>query len=234
MRCDGLVVSTPRARRATTSPTAGPVLAWGVEGFVVSFIAPHSLTARALVVAPDDSLTINNASRGGARGASTSTGARVTELPAGEDIHVEFVRTRACSPSCRARASTTGCASGSAGSRADSVPILLQTPGSVGAAGILVQRARRAARREPPADRAGRAAARPGADRADGGDGGGQDRARPRAGPPARRPAAGGDRAPGRRRGVRRGRVRRSRRAARASWASGCRTTRRSSCWPAA
>ena len=32
----------------------GPVLAWGVRGFVVSFIAPHSLTARALVVAPDD------------------------------------------------------------------------------------------------------------------------------------------------------------------------------------
>ena len=30
----------------------GPVMAWGVEGFVVSFIAPHSLTARALVVAP--------------------------------------------------------------------------------------------------------------------------------------------------------------------------------------
>ena len=28
-------------------------MAWGVEGFVVSFIAPHSLTARALVVAPE-------------------------------------------------------------------------------------------------------------------------------------------------------------------------------------
>ena len=33
----------PPARRATTSPTAGPVMAWGVEGFVVSFIAPHTL-----------------------------------------------------------------------------------------------------------------------------------------------------------------------------------------------
>ena len=39
------------------------MLAWGVAGFVVSFIAPHSLTARALVVAPDDLLTINNRSR---------------------------------------------------------------------------------------------------------------------------------------------------------------------------
>ena len=31
------------------------MLAWGVEGYVVSFIAPHSLTARTLVVAPNDS-----------------------------------------------------------------------------------------------------------------------------------------------------------------------------------
>ena len=38
----------------------GPVLAWGVEGYVVSFIAPHSLTARALVVAPGDRLTVHN------------------------------------------------------------------------------------------------------------------------------------------------------------------------------
>ena len=45
------------------------MLAWGVEGYVVSFIAPHSLTARALVVAPGDELTINNAlARGTGRG----------------------------------------------------------------------------------------------------------------------------------------------------------------------
>ena len=38
------------------------MLAWGVEGFVVSFIAPHTLTARALVVAPQDVLTVKNLS----------------------------------------------------------------------------------------------------------------------------------------------------------------------------
>jgi NAD+ kinase len=38
-------------------------MAWGVEGFVVSFIAPHSLTARTLVAAPKDLLTIHNRSR---------------------------------------------------------------------------------------------------------------------------------------------------------------------------
>jgi NAD+ kinase len=34
-----------------------------VEGIAVSFIAPHSLTARSLVVAPRDTVTISNRSR---------------------------------------------------------------------------------------------------------------------------------------------------------------------------
>ena len=38
-------------------------MAWGVEGFGVSFIAPHSLTARALVVAPGDALSVSNRGR---------------------------------------------------------------------------------------------------------------------------------------------------------------------------
>src|SRR4051812_3433796 len=63
VRCDGLVVATPQGSTGYNLANGGPVLAWGVRGFVVSFIAPHSLTARALVIAPDDLLTINNASR---------------------------------------------------------------------------------------------------------------------------------------------------------------------------
>ena len=53
MRCDGLVLATPAGSTGYNLANGGPVLAWGVEGFVVSFIAPHSLTARALVVAPE-------------------------------------------------------------------------------------------------------------------------------------------------------------------------------------
>ena len=55
----------------------------------MSFIAPHSLTARALVVAPDDLLTINNASREEAVEVHVD-GRPACELPAGEDIHVAF------------------------------------------------------------------------------------------------------------------------------------------------
>ena len=63
VRCDGLVVATPAGSTGYNLANGGPVMAWGVDGFVVSFIAPHSLTARALVVAPDDVLVVHNRSR---------------------------------------------------------------------------------------------------------------------------------------------------------------------------
>lgn len=62
VRCDGLVVSTPAGSTGYNLANGGPVLAWGVEGFVVSFIAPHTLTARSLVVAPGDALEVTNRS----------------------------------------------------------------------------------------------------------------------------------------------------------------------------
>ena len=62
VRCDGLVVATPAGSTGYNLANGGPVMAWGVEGMVVSFIAPHSLTARALVVAPGDTLAIDNSS----------------------------------------------------------------------------------------------------------------------------------------------------------------------------
>ena len=61
VRCDGLVAATPAGSTGYNLANQGPILAWGVEGYVVSYIAPHSLTARALVVAPDDVLHVGNA-----------------------------------------------------------------------------------------------------------------------------------------------------------------------------
>ena len=40
VRCDGLVVATPAGSTGYNLANGGPVMAWGVEGFVVSFIAP--------------------------------------------------------------------------------------------------------------------------------------------------------------------------------------------------
>src|SRR5690606_32332990 len=61
VRCDGLVAATPAGSTGYNLANQGPILAWGVEGYVVSFIAPHTLTARPLVVAPDDVLLVRNA-----------------------------------------------------------------------------------------------------------------------------------------------------------------------------
>jgi NAD+ kinase len=62
VRCDGLVAATPAGSTGYNLANGGPVLAWGVEGFVVSFVSPHTLTARSLVVAPDGVLTVLNIS----------------------------------------------------------------------------------------------------------------------------------------------------------------------------
>ena len=61
VRCDGLVVATPAGSTGYNLANQGPILAWGVKGYVVSYISPHSLTARALVVAPGDVLHVSNA-----------------------------------------------------------------------------------------------------------------------------------------------------------------------------
>lgn len=64
VRCDGLVAATPVGSTGYNLANQGPILAWGVKGYVVSYVAPHSLTARALVVAPGDILHVGNAGAG--------------------------------------------------------------------------------------------------------------------------------------------------------------------------
>ena len=61
VRCDGLVAATPVGSTGYNLANQGPILAWGVKGYVVSYVAPHSLTARALVGAPGDVLHVGNA-----------------------------------------------------------------------------------------------------------------------------------------------------------------------------
>jgi NAD+ kinase len=89
VRCDGLVVATPAGSTGYNLANGGPVMAWGVEGFVVSFIAPHSMSARALVVAPDDRMTIYNRSREPLDVAVD--GRPAGEIPSGGAIDARFV-----------------------------------------------------------------------------------------------------------------------------------------------
>jgi NAD+ kinase len=89
VRCDGLVVATPAGSTGYNLANGGPVLAWGVEGYVVSFIAPHTLTARALVVAPGDTLAVTNRSRE-EDVEMTTDGRSVCVLPREDTIEIRF------------------------------------------------------------------------------------------------------------------------------------------------
>jgi NAD+ kinase len=60
-----------------------------VEGYVVSFIAPHTLTARALVVAPNDALSIRNAAGRDSVDIALD-GEHVAELASGAEMEVRF------------------------------------------------------------------------------------------------------------------------------------------------
>jgi NAD+ kinase len=89
VRCDGLVAATPAGSTGYNLANGGPILAWGVEGYVVSYISPHSLTARALVVAPDDVLSVGNAA--GREPVDVAVdGEHVGELGPGATLEVRF------------------------------------------------------------------------------------------------------------------------------------------------
>jgi NAD+ kinase len=48
--CDGIICATPAGSTAYNLSNGGPVLVWGLEALAVTFIAPHSLHARSMVV----------------------------------------------------------------------------------------------------------------------------------------------------------------------------------------
>ena len=91
VHCDGLVVATPAGSTGYNLANGGPVMAWGVEGFAVSFIAPHSLAARALIVAPGDLVLVHNRSREEPVDVVID-GRPVGVLSPAEQISVRFVR----------------------------------------------------------------------------------------------------------------------------------------------
>jgi NAD+ kinase len=61
--CDGLLCATPQGSTAYNLSNGGPVLVWGLDALVVTFIAPHTLHSRPLVVGRGVDVVLENRSR---------------------------------------------------------------------------------------------------------------------------------------------------------------------------
>ncbi|HEY8192357.1 MAG TPA: NAD(+)/NADH kinase [Gaiellaceae bacterium] len=60
--CDGLVCCTPSGSTAYNLSSGGPVLVWGLDAMAVTFVAPHSLHARPMVVPRSRELEVTSLS----------------------------------------------------------------------------------------------------------------------------------------------------------------------------
>ena len=202
--CDGLIAATPVGSTAYNLSAGGPILAWDLKGFVVSMVAPHALSARAVVAAPEDVLRVANEGGEPVEVVIDGDAGRCARPGRGQGGRV---------PPRRGRPRP-----------ASGLDLLLPLQGEAAAphrlnALVGCRRGRpcvesgghaaRAPRREPAADRARRAAARSRPERDHRRDRRRQDGAGPRARPAARRQAAARDPAARGERGLCRGRVRR-------------------------
>ena len=74
--CDGLICATPAGSTAYNLSNGGPVLVWGLDAMVLTFVAPHALHVRPLVV-PRGPDVVDHEPHAGRRGdACSSTASR--------------------------------------------------------------------------------------------------------------------------------------------------------------
>jgi NAD+ kinase len=82
-----MICSTPSGSTAYNLSNGGPVLVRGLDAMAITFIAPHSLDARPLVVAREAELTLRNASND-VEAAVLIDGQQVGELPPGASLAI--------------------------------------------------------------------------------------------------------------------------------------------------
>ena len=91
--CDGVICSTPSGSTAYNLSNGGPVLERGLDAMAITFIAPHSLHARPLVVGRGSTVTIRNVTADVAC-AVLVDGHRTAELPPGGSVDIYLCRAR--------------------------------------------------------------------------------------------------------------------------------------------
>ncbi|HSD02828.1 MAG TPA: NAD(+)/NADH kinase [Gaiellales bacterium] len=59
--CDGVIAATPTGSTAYNLSAGGPVLVPGTDGYVVTFVSPHALNARSMVLGRPHTVIFSNA-----------------------------------------------------------------------------------------------------------------------------------------------------------------------------
>lgn len=85
--CDGMICCTPSGSTAYNLSNGGPVLVRGLDAMGITFIAPHSLHARPLVVPRGAALTVRNETAD-VKVTVLVDGHRVDDMEPGEEIAI--------------------------------------------------------------------------------------------------------------------------------------------------
>jgi len=85
--CDGVICCTPTGSTAYNLSNGGPVMMWGLEAMAITFVAPHSLHARPIVVPHGLDLKVTNRTSEPALSVLVD-GHQVDELEGGDSLAV--------------------------------------------------------------------------------------------------------------------------------------------------
>jgi NAD+ kinase len=91
--CDGLISCTPTGSTAYNLSNGGPVLVWGLDAMAITFVAPHSLHARPLVVPRSRDLEVTNETAD-VTVAALVDGHQVAELVQGDSVTIRLAEAR--------------------------------------------------------------------------------------------------------------------------------------------
>ena len=87
--CDGVICCTPSGSTAYNLSNGGPVLVWGLDAMAITFVAPHSLHVRPLVVPHDRPLAVTNRTPDGSVTVIVD-GMEIGKLEPGQQVHVRL------------------------------------------------------------------------------------------------------------------------------------------------